>query len=322
MPKKTIVLASVIFFASFTPLILFDVRHNFVNIGGIRQYITDIQSKKSGAIAYSPLETILYVPRSLSRTLFVGGNRDLARQYSYCSQHASGRLAQVHPLMILGIVLLFWFVWTKRKESQYSSSVTLLLLPFLATYCGITLYGLVFRGDLFDHYMAVLFPLFFILVAFGLYQLSKRFPYLIIGALPIFLAVNISHSLNAVHRFGYQDKINAVDWVIKQTGDNPFSLDVISTCFAYNGYRYLFYARGKEPSKSYVDANFSYLYDTPPAFEHPKLLVVITNPDFQETPSYYEEYHKYKQKLIQSAQFGTIEVMLVDNSNLDFVGKF
>ena len=101
-----------------------------------------------------------------------------------------------------------------------------------------------------------------------------------------------------------------------------FSLDSIGSCFSYNGYRYLFLLRGKEPAKSYVDANFTYLYDQPPAQAHPKNLFVMVNHEFQDNSEFYKKYAEYKMQQLDSTNFGSIEVMHIDNSNLKFVGKY
>ena len=93
---------------------------------------------------------------------------------------------------------------------------------------------------------------------------------LVSSLLFIFCTRRVYQLVKVQHRFGYQDKIKAVRWAISTTGSDSFSLDVLGSCFRYNGYRYLFYAFGKEPDKSYVDANFTHLYDKPPSYQHPK----------------------------------------------------
>lgn len=324
IPRKTWVLAVGLYLLSFLPLVIFDVRHDFANSRGIFQFIDEVKNGNSGVVDLSLVDGFLFVPRTLSRILYVFGETNLARQYSYCPQHAQGRFTDtplLASLSILGLLILnVWYVTPQKKEEK--KGLALILLLFISTYVGVTLYGLLFRGDLFDHYLSPLFAAFIMLISFWLNQLRKKFTILAVIILIIYVVSNLKLLVTADHRFGYSDKRNAVRWAIATTGRNDFSLDVVSSCFRYNGYRYLFYFYGKEPVKSYVDANFTYLYDKPPAYQHPPYLVVITNPDFSETDEYSVEYGRYQPKVLTKATFGNIEVLIVDNSQLDFVGKF
>lgn len=321
---KILSVGILVFLISFMPLVLFDLRHDFSNSRGILQYIEEVHEGRKGVLNESPVDALLFIPRGLARTLYVYGNSDLARQYSYCANHVIQRLHEVPWWMIIGVISSFVFLfWLAKHNKQKGEKIglQLILLLFASTFIGVSIYGVLFKGDLFDHYLGTLFPIFILSVAFILSKIIKNRLVMTIILL-MFSISNLLLLLKAQHRFGYADKKQAVEWSISTLNDKEFSLDVIGDCFRYNGYRYLFYLYGKEPAKSYVDANFTHLYDKPPATSHPRYLVVFTNPDWVETESYANEYNKYKQKLVTSAKFGTIEVLIVDNQNLDFVGKF
>lgn len=323
LPGQVLVKAGLIFLLSFFPLLVFDLRHDFSNSRGIFQYIDEVRAGRHGVVERNISAVLAFVPATLARYLYIPGKVDLAREYSYCPAHALSR-TQSEPLWILGLVLFitgFASVIQKSNQSE-KLGISLILQLFISVYLGVFVYGVIFKGDLFDHYLATLPPLFYLLTGFMISKLSKNYNWIIWVVGILFIFVNMKQTLAATHSFGYADKTNAVKWAIAATGNDPFSLDVIGDCFRYNGYRYLFYFNGKEPVKSYVDANFTHLYDRLPAKTHPRQLVVITNPDFPETPKFYQEYISFTQKLIQRKQFGAIEVMLVDNSNLDFTGKF
>lgn len=318
--KKAFILSFFIFMLSFVPLVLFDVRHDFANSRGIMQYVDEIKAGRKGSIDQTITDVLLFVPRGMWRTLYVSGNTDLARQYSYCPQHLEGRLQDVPWWGSVSVLLMLVVAaWYAHKKSH--SGLRMLVLLFIATYFGISIYGVIFHGDLFDHYLGTLFPLFILLVAFLANKFLKNNGLLFV-VLSFFAVANIQLLATSHHRFGYQDKVAAVNWAIQAVAPNEFSLDVIGDCFRYNGYRYLFYVAGKEPVKSYVDANFTHLYDNPPAETYPPYLVVLTNPDWEENEQYATEYNHYKEKLIQRQKFGEIEVFIVDNKDLDFVGKF
>lgn len=320
--KKTGLILALVIITSLTPLIIFDLRHEFSNLRGIIQYIEEVKAGRQGNVPRSVGDTLFFLPRVLTRSLYVFGEPDLATQYSYCKQYAQGKLEavpSVAAIVIVGMVVTALWLGLRRKEQR--TSYLLLLFLFASTYIGIFIYGVIFRGDLFDHYVVTLIAPFYLLVATLIDRFWHRRSIWIVAAV-LFLVINLRQLADSSHRFGYADKKKAVNWAIATISDEPFSLDVIGDCFRYNGYRYLFFLYGKEPAKSYVDANFSYLYDRPPASEHPQKLVVIANPDKIETVSYWQEYNKYKNKLIASAKFGNIEVLIIDNSNLQFTGKF
>ena len=320
---KSIKIIIGILLISLLPLVVFDLKHNFSNIRGFGQYIQELKMGKQGVIRTTPLSSVLFLPQTLARTMYVFGDQDLAKQYAYCPQYAQGRLEAVPSAVIFGVLALFiYLIYEYQTKSKDKSSLGLVLALFFATYVGIILYGVAARGDLFDHYLAALFPIFYISLAYLVVQLSRKSKWISVSIVTVFIVFNLPKVGSMYHTYGYQDKESAVKWAIAQTGSADFALDVIGSCFRFNGYRYLFYLYGKEPVKSYVDANFTHLYDQPPAQTHPKLLVVLTNPDFVETRAYLEEYEIYRQKLIRSQKFGKIEVMLIDNSDLTFVGKF
>lgn len=321
--RKIVIFAIIIFLISFIPLLVFDIKHNFSNSKGIFQFIAEIKQGKKGIIPRDPIAVLTYLPQTLLRNFYVFGDTDLAKQYSYCPQYALGKLTQVPFLFVLLFFFSIGFFYYYQNQSPSTKiNGKIILILFISVYLGISIYGIFFKGDLFDHYLATLFPIYYLVLAVVLVNILKKGRIWLILLLIIFASVNLNLMLNAKHSFGFSEKEKSVKWAIDTVGNEHFSLDVIGNCFRYNGYRYLFYLFGKEPVKSYVDANFTHLYDQLPAEKHPKLLVVFTNPDFKETAEYFEEYQKYQNKLIKKAQFGRIEVLIIDNSQLDFVGKF
>lgn len=317
---KTGLIAGSAFILSLLPLIIFDIRHNLSNSRGILQYMAEVGSGRRGNISLGVSDSLLFLPRILVRTLYVFGDTDLAKQYSYCTQHQASKLQAVPTVMAILVTMILGFaIYQGIKKKRIA--ILLLFLLFGSTYAGIVIYGVIFRGDLFDHYVVTLLPPFYLILAF-LLDRFRKYRLTLVSVIVLFVFCNTQLLTGASHRFGFKDKMTAVNWAISETGPSDFSLDVIGDCFKYAGYRYLFYLAGKEPVKSYVDANFTYLYDRPPSQTHPPFLVVITNPDTVETDEYKKEYAAYKNKLLKQAQFGNIEVLLVDNSHLDFVGKF
>ncbi len=319
-----LLIAGGIFFLSFAPLIVFDLKHNFVNISGINKYIQEIKTRKSASHSLNPIDILFFLPRSVARSIYVFGDTDLAKQYSYCKQYSTTRLGEVPPLAILFVISCFVFLVWKRKTygNNERIGITLIFILFISTFTGIAIYGFVFNGDLFDHYLATVFPVFLLVVAYVLYTIFKNKRLILCGIAGTFAIANFLALANAHHTYGFADKARAVAWVIDKTKKSDISLDVLGSCFRYNGYRYLFLLYGKEPKKSYVDQNFFWLYDHLPAEKHPEITVVIVNPDWQETPEFYSHYQRYKTGAYDSQYFGRIEVLLVDNKNGEYNGDY
>ncbi len=317
---KYFLCALIIFLGSFLPLIWFDLRHDFANIKGIYQYQQEIATGKGGIIINNtPLDSFLFIPRTLSRLIWVFGDTDLAKQYSYCSLYSQGRLRTVPNFLAFATFgLLLWFMISKSDKPRYK----LLKILLVSVYSGSLVYGLLFRGDLFDHYLATLFPLFWMIVAFFIDKLYQKNRYLAGLVILLFIIFNLYQLVFSKHSYGFLDKENAVKWSIATIGNQDFALDVIGDCFKYNGYRYLYYLFGHEPVKSYVDANFSYLYDLPPAEKWPEKIVVLANPDFLPSDDYSKQYDYYKAGIITRANFGQIEALIIDNKNGQFIGDY
>lgn len=318
---KSVGIAFLAFLFSLLPLLVFDIRHQFANSKGIFQYLREVNELQEKRAVNSFSESLLFLPQVLARSLHIFGNTDMALQYSYCEDFAAGKLRAVPPFIsIIMLVFVFYALYVTHK--QHGTTTFLLLISlFVSVYLGIFIYSVIAKGDLFDHYVTTLLPPFYLLVGVVIDRLKKR-KLLVIVIISALISANLFQLKNASHRYGYQDKMAAVEYALQQTKGEDFSLDVLGDCFRYNGYRYLFYVAGKEPSKSYVDTNFTHLYDRTPSFNHPKKLVIFTNPSISESEDFYNEYNKYLNKLITSSTFGYIEVLIVDNSQLDFVGKF
>ena len=264
--KKHLNIAILIFLVSFLPLIVFDIKHQGVNLASARQYFSETKPHQGWNISRF-WQVLLYVPQGLSRLIYAGSS-DLTSVYSYCRQ-----LITPHPIVIIiTLIVLISFAilsWRRRHEPSY----WLLGSYFFLLLIGLNLYGNFFNSDLFDHYLATLFPVFFLILA---WFLDRFWPSII-----IFVAANLVLFNRTTTQDSYSLKRQAVDWAIEQVGDRSFSLDSLSQCFRYNGTRYLFTLAGREPTQSFVDSNFSWLYSVPSTTGYAPIKVVFVYQDFR-----------------------------------------
>lgn len=311
---RAVVLALSIFALSFVPLVAFDIKNQGVNVRQVSQYFSETKPQQ-GLSLDRFVFTLGYIPRSLSR-LIVPGSNELSQSYAYCPKYSLARLNAVSLLMTLLTLSLLVYFLLKRKEQPAEWIVSTYLLLLII---GLTIYGNFFSSDLFDHYLATLFPLFFLMVAITAEKLMKgRLKYLIVLVLVVAILWNLKSLSQISNQYGFAAKQEAVTWTLEYLQGQDFALDALGSCFRYNGVRYLFTLTGREPVLSFVDPNFFWLYKESPAARYPETLVVFTTPGEETIDNWRDKYLSYLSRVKKRAQFDGVEVLIVDNSD----GKF
>ena len=208
---------------------------------------------------------------------------------------------------------IFAFVIWAVTKSDSKSGWKLISLLIILYFLGIQLYGTILRADIFEHYITGIFPVLLIILG-KLISVLPRPIWLVI--LTIFISTNLFKLLQAENNLGLTNKREAIEFTMQQIGDRPFSLDSLSTCWKLSGYRYLFIPFGREPAKSYVDPNLSYLYGTTQVSQqHPETVVAFVAHDFvPETEDFYKRYAILKSHEVKNAIFGNLEVIIMDNT--------
>ncbi len=310
--KKTLV-AVVIFLLSFAPLAIFDLRHNFANISPFLKFWQQGRNNP-GFVESKFIENSLIFPRVFSRLLYTFGDSQISKQYSYCQEYVAEKFKAVPSILVLlSTLILFGFIYWSFKEGNRDSwrlAGILITLYFL----GIHIYGTIFKADIFEHYITGLFAVFLLVIAKAISALPKNIWLMIIA---LFIGANLFKLFVAQDSLSLTYKKQAIEFTTAAVGDNQFSLESLSTCWRYSGYRYLFAIYGNEPVKSFVDPNFSYLYGTTPiADKHPQTVAAFVIHDFApEKDTFYKKYALFKSHEIKSGLFGNIEVIIMDNNS-------
>lgn len=307
-------IAFVIFLLSFLPMVIFDLRHNFVNIRGIEQYFSE--AKESTTISLNSIVTaITFLPKTLGRILYISGDVDLAKEYSYCKTDVNLKLQQTSLIrtILSGVILLYVFFPKKRKLAIQNNLIFIIKYFLLITFFGVVLYAGILNRPFFEHYVSIIFIPFILITSILINDLFSKKKIITSFLLMLFIIINIYKLTKTYHSYGYQLKIDAIKWSLLNVKED-FSLDSLSSCYKYNGYRYLYTLFGREPVKSYVDQNFFWLYDVKPSESHPKKLVVMVAQDYIESEDLKKRYQLYKEREIVSQKFGELEVLIVDNT--------
>lgn len=293
------------------PLIVFDLRHEFANLKPLGNFVARGQNNPSFQIEKFTKNYQIF-PLTLSRLVYKFGDNETVKQYSYCQTFIEEKYKVVpFAMVIAATIIILSFIYISLVEKKPTPK--LLSLTFLLYFVGIQIYGTIFKADVFEHYLTGLFPIFLLMTTLVITRLPKP---VWLTLLTIFMFLNLYKLSQATDAIGLKNKKDAIAYTMQQVGDKPFSLDSLSTCWKYSGYRYLFAVYGREPVKSYVDPNFTYLYGTTHVAEkHPETVVAFVVHDFApETSEFYKRYALLKSHKISSSLFGSIEVIILDNS--------
>jgi len=314
--KKSTLIAVSFIVISFLPLIIFDIRHDFANTKPVIDFWKQGRNIPSFHLEKFINNSLIF-PRALTRLIYTFGDNEISKQYSYCRTFVREKFQAIPWYLIsLSSVILISFVMKHLRGGRMDSSEVgfrLIGLLVVLYFIGIQLYGTIFKADIFEHYIAGIFAVFLLIFA-KIVSLLPRNLWLL--ALAIFVVFNLYKLVNAKNSMGLSYKKQAIEYAMQQVENKDFSLDSLSTCWKYSGYRYLFAVFGREPVKSYVDPNFAYLYGTTQVAEkHPPTVVTFVIHDFvPETKAFYQRYALSKSHEVKSALFGNIEVIIMDNS--------
>jgi len=309
--KKSTVIAVIIIILSFAPIAVFDLTHNFANAKPLIKYF----SQGKAHPANNPqgfVDNSLYFSRVFARLIYPSGDHQIAKSYSYCPDYAFGKLKKMPAIPVLiGSLILLGFVARSAKAPFQFKVISLLVALY---YVGIQLFGTVFRSDIFEHYITGLFAIFLIILGFFFAKLPKKIWLVILAG---FIFFNLQKLFSTQNSMGLTYKRQVIEYTMQEVGMRDFSLDSLSTCWRYGGYRYLFAVFGREPVKSYLDPNLAYLYGpTKVASEHPQTVVALITHDFvPESDTFYKQYARLKAREVENGIFGNIEVIVLDNSS-------
>lgn len=219
--KSVIGLAS--FFVLMSPLLIFDIRHDFMNTKAIYKFFVERRVNFSS----SPMSAIPQIPQIfnlINKSLIAGKNSMAAAASSV--------------VMALGIVYLFVESFIKRKNFKIKAEYWLLISWF-----GFGLLGFgIYKQNIYDHYFGFLFPVPFLLIGIFISKLISKSLFAKIFGLA-FLTYLVAVSLmgnplrNDPNRL-MERSMKVSRLVLDNVGGKPFNLAVIAERNYEDGYRY------------------------------------------------------------------------------------
>ena len=307
------------------PLLIFDLKHNFfLTKSNLHFFLKGLNPLKAEGLDFSPLDLQLlssilnFLPRTLSRFLFISGQNDINNQILPCPDLIASRISQIPPAaFILAIIVIGFFFLRQIVEKKVTFGERIILVHIITIILGIFFYNLFLPGYLFEWILVILFPAFALITAYFLNVLYRQKTFgklLAYSIILVFLLYNIRSLIMASGHFGLSSKVNSVKFALSEVKGRPFYLESLGSCYS-QGYLYLFWYYGQSPSHTIgIGTNFAQTLVPSPEGPKPNLGVVLVNPSETETQEFKNKYNLYKTKTVKSKKIKDIEVLIVEEN--------
>ena len=203
------------------PLIIFDLRHDFLNS---KNFL--ILFKSSQSLTSSKLDNLFNTFISLNK-------------YSL-----NISLNMWQTVILLAFILMSSFVIIYRSKSQ----IKIFILFFLTCFLGLSLYN----GPKFPHYLAMVYPFYFLLIAYFLSEISTDF----LGKIIIAVFI-VMYSLLNLQKFNFINmpsanqiglSQNVANFLAEKINRQPFNIATWPVEFTEDSYLYFLELKGLRPA--------------------------------------------------------------------------
>ncbi|MDQ3009065.1 MAG: glycosyltransferase family 39 protein, partial [bacterium] len=221
------VAAVLIFLVSLTPLILFDLRHDGLNAKAFFNLSDAEQSFK-----YTDDSSLL---KTISSTI----REAEGRSYHILFEYNLGKDRTRNGILLLVVVLSMIYILTQKKRKFYQGEVV--ITAYLVTgIIGTAMY----EHAIFDHYLAYLFPVTFMLfgILLGLLASNQAGKLLTFAAILYFLQYNLPRLPHSDAGWKLQDiKATSASIAERLSNDEQYSLVLLAPSKDLYGQNYRYY---------------------------------------------------------------------------------
>lgn len=231
------------FLFSFSPFLLFEIRHGFLNTQNIIKFIFTSEDTGGGQIG----PNIIFVFQRLFGGLLI--HQPLPKDYGTYGKDLTQ--IWIDAGILLGVFsvsfLIFHFLRNKKNKQAFKRNLLILLWGFI----GIGLFGF-YKKPIYDYYLGFMFPLPFILVGYFLscfIEKYKKYGFLFVSAVLLILTyINLKVTPISFFPNKQVDQVKtASEFVLSKAGDKPFNFGIIGAGNSDHAYRYFFRLAKKEP---------------------------------------------------------------------------
>ncbi|MBI5358764.1 glycosyltransferase [Candidatus Amesbacteria bacterium] len=207
--RRNLLIPMISFLILMSPLLFFDLRHDFMNFKSIKLFFTDRQTTVNLKV-YKAIPNLWTIWEMIISSMLVAKNNLYTLTTSV--------------MMIIG---LGWVL-----KSKVSKDFWLVALWLLFGLVGLGLY----KQHIYDHYFGFLYPAIFLLLGYILSKINKYLAFLLTS---ILLIINI---LNNPFRFTPNNQWSrtqeVADFIINKSNSKPFNLALLSKGNYDQSYRY------------------------------------------------------------------------------------
>jgi 4-amino-4-deoxy-L-arabinose transferase-like glycosyltransferase len=220
--KKSI-LGFIIFLVLMSPLLIFDIRHGWMNTKAVYTFFTIRQT----TVSIRPWTAVPKIPELFVQinTSLIGGMNVLA-----------AKIASI--FIAVGAAFIFVKNWQKKNWTKIPAQYVMLTLWMIFALIGFGIY----KQNIYDHYFGFVFAVPYLFVgAFvaKLLESNKLLKLVGIVILGYFLAVNLYSNPLRFHPNKQLARSQHVsEKILMESGDKPFDLAVLAERNYEDGYRY------------------------------------------------------------------------------------
>lgn len=315
LSKKIIIWSIIIFIFMISPLILFDVRHDFLNSRAIKYNLNKLFNHDSQAPVIDNGRVFV---NFLGRFFWIPPAPDIFVEKGLCSQ-LSGYQKHAYP-EIIGMIclLLLYFLFIKRKfKHPLESSFSVIIVNLFLLSLVIILF---YPGKINEYYFLFLLP--YLALILGITSaslfLDNHFRPLSFFIILLFSLGNFSTLFTAGNSYAHSQKMAVVDFAKKHVQNTRYSLEAMGDCPRFAGWRYFFDYKIGPPQSSYMDSYFSWLYEDKINMPPPEKIVLLSMIDPRSGADsvrlWQEEKLKYLNdyEILAQKQFDNVQVFILE----------
>ncbi len=295
------------------PLILFDIRHNFINTRAFTNLIFSFLGFSNPAQSVNIFDRVSQLLNFIGRSIFIKGPVDLFTENGQCLSLLSykGKTSILAILLMIGVFLFYFYQQIVKKNKALKDRYLILSITLL-TLTSVFIY----KRPVFEYYYLFFLPVLYLLISWVFNYLIQGKEKLIFLVIILIIVVNnITIFLNAKMSYSFKDKVESINYSKNYVDKYNFSLEAIGDCGRFGGYRYLYEYYGKIPGSSYMDPYFSWLYGAKKQdkFSRSIFFSLIDDREEENLPKWQIQKEALEKGVIQERQFGKIDVMVVKN---------
>lgn len=231
------------FLISFSPFLLFEIRHGFLNTQNIIKFIFLSEDTGGGKIG----ENIIFVFQRLFGGLII--HQPLPKDYGTYGRDLSQ--IWIDAGILLGAFSIGFFIYYFKKNKANKEIFRRNLLIFLWGLIGIGLFAL-YKKPIYDYYLGFMFPLPFMLVGYffsGVLEKYKKYGFLFVSVVLLILTyINLKVTPISFFPNKQVDQVKtAAEFVMSKAEGKPYNFGIIGAGNSDHAYRYFFRLAGREP---------------------------------------------------------------------------